>query len=60
MAFNDYMHFGIGFIVGFAFCICLVAVILGREMRNLPWLWEAELERRRREFAATEALLTGQ
>ncbi|PFH55122.1 hypothetical protein XA68_10670 [Ophiocordyceps unilateralis] len=44
--------FAIGFVLGYGVCVVMVSLVLGRQMKRLPWLWEDEVERQRHRHAA--------
>ncbi|RDA87876.1 hypothetical protein CP532_1721 [Ophiocordyceps camponoti-leonardi (nom. inval.)] len=44
--------FVIGFVLGYGVCVVMVSLVLGRQMKRLPWLWEDEVERQRHRHEA--------
>ena len=48
----NWTWFGFGFACGYGTFVVMLGLFLGHQMKNLPWLWEAETAKRRREAQA--------
>ncbi|KAJ6441814.1 chromosome segregation protein (SepB) [Purpureocillium lavendulum] len=52
---SKWTWFGLGFACGYGAFVVMLGLFLGHQMKNLPWLWEAETAQRRREEEARAA-----
>ncbi|KYK55335.1 hypothetical protein DCS_07298 [Drechmeria coniospora] len=46
---------GIGFMLGYGTFVVMLGLLLGHQMKRLPWLWDAELAEQRRRSEACAA-----